>query len=33
MMNRLDRLNKKSDIAIEENKKMLEDSKKFEDMI
>ena len=33
MMNRLDRLNKKSDIAIEKNKKMLEDSKKFEDMI
>lgn len=25
MMNRLDRLNKKSDIAIEKNKKMLED--------
>ena len=29
MMNRLDTLNKKSDIAIEKNKKMLEDSKKL----
>ena len=29
MMNRLDILNKKSDIAIEKNKKMLEDSKKL----
>lgn len=33
MMNRLDRLNKKSDIAIEKNKKMLEDKKKLEDII